>query len=128
MAASPALSQSQSSHQQAFEQVSEQAFQQGFQQGFQQASREVLRAKTFETVKTRFAATEICTGHKHTARHAVDALTDSDKALPLPPADPNNIGWVLIDHPFPPCTTGLDDLLSVMLKDLVMGSHHRGKF
>lgn len=33
-----------------------------------------------------------------------------------------------MDHPFAPCTAGLDDLLSLMLKDLVIGSHHRGKF
>ena len=81
-----------------------------------------------KTVKARFAATKECSGNEHTARHPNDALVDSDKPLPLPPAGLNNIGWVLVDHPFPPCTTGLDSLLSVMLKDLVMWSHHRGKF
>ena len=98
------------------------------QSSSQQAYREASRAKIFKTVKARFAATKECSGNEHTTRHANDALADSDKPLPLPPADLNNIGWVLVDHPFPPCTTGLDNLLSVMLKDLVMGSHHRGKF
>lgn len=81
-----------------------------------------------KTVKARFAATKECSGNEHTARHPNDALVDSDKPLPLPPAGLNNMGWILVDHPFPPCTTGLDSLLSVMLKDLVMWSHHRGKF
>jgi hypothetical protein len=98
------------------------------QQAFQQAAREASRAENFKILNARFAATKACSSSKHSARHAVDALTDSDKPLPLPPADFTNIGWVLIDHPFASCTTGLDDLLPVALKDLVMGRHHRGKF
>jgi tetratricopeptide (TPR) repeat protein len=94
----------------------------------QQAFREATKANAFKLIKARFAATKDCSGDKHTARHAVDALSDSDKPLPLPPADLDNLGWVLMDHPSAPCTTGLDDLLPVMLQDLVMGSHHRGKF
>lgn len=98
------------------------------QQAFQQATREASRAEIFRILNARFTATRACFGNRHTARHAVDALTDSDEPLPLPPADLTNIGWVLMDHPFAPCTTGLDDLLPVALKDLVMGRHHRGKF
>jgi hypothetical protein len=98
------------------------------QQAFQQAAREASRAENFKILSARFAATKACSSNKHSARHAVDALTDSDEPLPLPPADSTNIGWVLMDHPFASCATGLDDLLPVALKDLVMGSHYRGKF
>lgn len=93
----------------------------------QNSVREGSRAEIFKTVKARFAATKNHIGDSHTARPAVDALSDSGKSLPLPPADPGRMGWVLMDHPFPPCTTGLDSLQPVLLKDLVMGSHHRGK-
>lgn len=53
----------------------------------QQAFREATKANAFKLIKARFAATKDCSGDKHTARHAVDALSDSDKPLPLPPAD-----------------------------------------
>jgi hypothetical protein len=69
------------------------------QQAFQQAAREASRAEIFKILDARFAATKACSGNKHSARHAVDALADSDKPLPLPPADSTNIGWVLMDHP-----------------------------
>lgn len=86
------------------------------------------RVELFRELEARFASTKACAGDKHAARRAVDALADSDKPLPLPATTADNKGWVLMDDPFLPCTTGLENLLPVTLKDLVMGSHHRGKF
>ena len=49
---------------------------------------------------------------------------------PFPDAkdDPERVYFTMIDNPHPPCTASIGELEPITLSELVMDSHHRGKF
>lgn len=49
---------------------------------------------------------------------------------PFPDAkdDPERVYFTMIDNPHPPCTLSIDELEPITLSELVMDSHHCGKF
>jgi tetratricopeptide (TPR) repeat protein len=82
-----------------------------------------------EVAKARNHALKQQAGNQHVKRPRTFAA-ELLSGTPLPPPA-HEASWnyfITIDHPSPPCVKSIDELEAVTLSELVMGSHHRGKF
>lgn len=70
-------------------------------------------------------------GESHIQReqsYAADRFDGYPPPFPDAKDDPKRVYFTMIDKPYAPCTLSIDELEPMTLSELVMGSHHRGKF
>ena len=70
-------------------------------------------------------------GESHVQRpqsYAADRFHGYPAPFPDAKDDPDKIYFTMVDNPYAPCVASIDELEPVVLSELVMGSHHRGKF
>jgi len=70
-------------------------------------------------------------GESHVQRpqsYADDRFNGYPPPFPDARDDPERVYFTMIDSPYAPCIISIDELEPITLSELVMGSHHRGKF
>jgi hypothetical protein len=86
-----------------------------------------------EAIEARNQALKQQAGNQHVKRPQ-NYAADGFNARPLPPpthqpsSETSGRYLITMDHPSPPCVKSIDELEPVTFSDLVMDSHHRGKF
>ena len=85
----------------------------------------------YEKVQARNAILGQQRGNLHTklSRHAFLSLCDNrNPPTPTIHPHPDAYALIIIDNPTPPCVLSLDQLEPMLVSELIMDFHHRGKF